>query len=236
MSDITALFLVGGLGTRLSSVIADRPKALAEINGRPFLTYLLDQIATTEIRQVILCTGYLGEQVKKVFGNQYGELQIVYSQESSPLGTAGALRLALPLTQSGLVLIMNGDSFCQTDLKDFQAWHNRQQAMGSLVLSRVPNTNRYGQVQIDAKGQILSFMEKGKVKGPGWINSGIYLLNRELLKTIPPDQKVSIEKKMFPAWIPQGLYGYQSEGNFLDIGTPESYAQAERFFANLPIL
>lgn len=236
MSDVTALILVGGLGTRLRSVVADRPKVLAEINGRPFLTYLLDQIAATEIKRVILCTGHLGEQVKKVFGNQYRELQIAYSQESSPLGTAGALRLALPLIQSGLVLIMNGDSFCQTNLKDFQTWHNRQQAMGSLVLTQVPNTNRYGQVRIDAKGKILSFMEKGKVKGPGWINAGIYLLNRELLQTIPIDQEVSIEKKMFPAWMPQGIYGYQSKGDFLDIGTPESYAQAEKFFTNLPIL
>ncbi len=94
--NLTATILAGGLGTRLRSVVADRPKVLAEIHERPFLAYLLDQLAAAGVRNVVICTGYLGERVRAIFGNSYGEMQLHYSQESSPMGTAGALRLALP--------------------------------------------------------------------------------------------------------------------------------------------
>ena len=112
MFGVTAAILAGGLGTRLRSVVKDRPKVLAEIRGVPFLTYLLDQLAAAGVRDVVLCTGYMGEQVRSAFGDSYGGMCLSYSQESSPLGTAGALRLALPLFKSSSVLVMNGDSFC----------------------------------------------------------------------------------------------------------------------------
>jgi NDP-sugar pyrophosphorylase family protein len=232
LANIISVILAGGLGTRLRSVVSDRPKVLAEINGRPYLAYLLDQVTEVGIRDVILCTGYLGEQVQAVFGDSYGELHLRYSQEEEPLGTAGALRLALPLVQSDTVLVMNGDSFCQADLRSFYTWHQQQKTTGSLLLTHVPDTSRYGQVRLNVQGRIESFIEKGEVSGPGWISAGIYLLKRELLQTIPAGRAVSIEKEMFPTWINQGLYGYESQGRFLDIGTPESYAIAETFFTD----
>ena len=97
LSGVTAAILAGGLGTRLRSVVADRPEVLAQVGGRPFLAYLLDQLAVSGIKNVVLCTGYLGEQVQAVFGVSYRSLCLSYSPESAPLGTAGALRLALPL-------------------------------------------------------------------------------------------------------------------------------------------
>ncbi len=97
LSNITAAILAGGLGTRLHSAIPDRPKVLAEVGGRPFIVYLLDQIAAAGIEEVVLCTCYLGHQVKEVLGTTHGPLSLIYSKESSPLGTGGALRLALPI-------------------------------------------------------------------------------------------------------------------------------------------
>ncbi len=248
LASVTAAILAGGLGARLHSVVADRPKVLAEIRGRPFLAYLLDQLVAASVRTVVLCIGYLGEQVEAVFGDTYGDLRLVYSQESSPLGTAGALRLALPLFKPGLspglerseaeanvsnsVLVMNGDSFCQVNLRAFWAWHCAQGAVATLLLARMPDTKRYGRVHEDADGRVLSFSEKDDKGGPGWINAGIYLLNRRLLLTIPASGAVSLEQEMFPAWIGRGLYGYRSEGRFLDIGTPEAYAIAEWFFCS----
>nr|HID58313.1 galactokinase [Desulfobacterales bacterium] len=229
LSGITAAILAGGLGTRLRSVVSDRPKVLAEVRGRPFLSYLLDQLAAAGIRYVVLCIGYLGEQVKAEFGNTYGGLHLVYSQESSPIGTAGALRWALPLFESDPVLVMNGDSFCQVELRDFFSWHLAQNANASLVLTEVRNMQRYGRVNVDVDGHVLSFVEKDERSGPGWINAGIYLINRRLLLTIPESGGVSLEEEMFPAWIDQGLYGYRSKGRFLDIGTPETYGIAEEF-------
>ena len=231
LAGVTAAILVGGLGIRLRPVVADRPKVLVEIRGRPFLAYLLDQLAGTGVRYVVLCTGYLGEQVEAEFGDAYGSLCLVYSQESSPLGTAGALRLALPLFKSDPVLVMNGDSFCQANLRGFWAWHCARGAEATLLLTEVPDTKRYGRVDVDADGLVLRFDEKNDKGGPGWINAGIYLLNHRLLPTTPANGAVSLERDMFPAWIGRGLYGYRSEGRFLDIGTPEAYAVAEQFFA-----
>ena len=230
LASVTAAILAGGMGTRLRSVVADRPKVLAEIRGRPFLAYLLDQLAGAGVRTVVLCTGYLGEQVQAMFGDSYGSLRLVYSQESSPLGTAGALRLALPLFKAETVLVMNGDSFCEANLRAFWAWHCARSADATLLLTRMLDTKRYGRVHVDEDGLVLRFDEKGQNGGPGWINAGIYLLNRRLLLTIPSSGAVSLEREMFPAWIGRGLYGYRSEGRFLDIGTPEAYILAERFF------
>jgi NDP-sugar pyrophosphorylase family protein len=227
----TAVILAGGLGMRLRSVVADRPKVVAEVAGRPFLAYLLDQVARAGIREVVLCTGYLGAQVRAMLGDRYDHLHLIYSQEPTPLGTAGALRWALPLFDSATLLVMNGDSFCQTDLGALWDWHHRQGASATMLLTRVAETARYGRVYADADGRVRRFEEKGHRRGAGWINAGIYCLRRALLLTIPPSATVSLEQEMFPAWIGRGLYGYRGGGRFLDIGTPDAYAAAARFFS-----
>ena len=227
--------LVGGFGTRLRPVVADRPKVLAEVRGRPFLAYLLDQVAAAGIRSVVLCTGYMGERVQAVFGDTYDGLHLVYSQEALPLGTAGALRLALPLFASDPVLVMNGDSFCATDLQALWRWHRAQGAAATLLLNKTVDTRRYGRVQVNTEGRVLSFDEKSANGGAGWMNAGIYVLSHHLLLTIPMNRAVSLEREMFPAWIGQGLYGYCNTGRFLDIGTPEAYATTEQFFAPEPL-
>jgi NDP-sugar pyrophosphorylase family protein len=230
LKDLTAVILAGGLGTRLRPVVSDRPKVLAMIQGRPFMSYLLDQLVSAGIRSVVLCTGYQGEQVKSTLGHSYRTLELIYSQEPSPLGTGGALRQALPLLQSDPVLVLNGDSFCELNLSSFFQWHEAHEARASLALVQRPETKRYGRVDLGPNGDVIRFNEKGTESGPGWINAGIYLLAGVLLKTIPPDGAVSLEQEMFSRWIGRALYGYPSRGRFLDIGTPESYAMAEQFF------
>lgn len=229
--EVTAAILAGGLGTRLRSVVADRPKVLAEVGGRPFLAYLLDQLAEAGVRDVVLCTGYLGGQVRAMFGESYRSLGLAYSQESSPLGTGGTLRLAFPFFRSDTVLVMNGDSFCEADLRTLWAWHCARGAEATLVLTEMADTRRYGRVHVNADGLVLGFDEKGDQSVRGWISAGIYLLHHRLLRAIPESGAVSLEREMFPSWVGRGLYGYRSEGRFLDIGTPETYAMAELFFA-----
>ncbi|MGK7903148.1 MAG: nucleotidyltransferase family protein [Hormoscilla sp.] len=230
LADTQAAILAGGMGTRLRSVVADRPKVLAKVGDRPFLAYLLDRLAAAGIAEVVLCIGYLGTQVQTTFGDTYKNLNLVYSQESSPLGTAGALRLALPLLKSESVLVMNGDSFCDVSFQEFWARHCIKKAEVTLALTKVPDTRRYGRVQVDTDGKVLSFEEKGNSSGAGWINAGIYLLQRQQLSEIPSTGSVSLEREMLPTWIRTGVYSYQANGRFIDIGTPESYAQAEEFF------
>jgi len=228
LTKLNAAILVGGLGARLRSVVSDRPKVLAEVRGRPFLAYILDQLANVGIEYVVLCTGYMGQQVRTIFGNSYTGLRLAYSQEPVPLGTAGALRLALPLIKSDPVLVMNGDSVCQGDLSAFWEWHRERGANASIFLAQVPEAQRYGKVLVNAEGSVLFFSEKGKT-GAGWVNAGVYLISRALIETIPPGHTISIEREVFPSWIGRGLYGYQSSARFLDIGTPDTYNNAPGF-------
>lgn len=233
LSNITSIILAGGFGARLRTVVSDRPKVLAEVQGRPFLRYLLDQLSAAGVNDVVLCTGYLGDQVRAAFGSSYGGLQLSYSHETSPLGTAGAVRKALPLMKSDSALVMNGDSYCSSNLKEFYAYHYATKAQASLLLTWVADTSRYGRVQVDDDGFVLAFEEKSNHREPGWINAGIYLLNRRLIRAIQPNAAVSIERDVFPVWVGCGLRAYRSQGCFLDIGTPESYAAGERFFLNI---
>ena len=122
-SNINVAILVGGLGTRLQLVVNDRPKVMALINGRPFLTYLLDKINDADLKDVILCVGYMGDYIKSEIGPSYKNLSVRYSYEYEPLGTGGALRNANDLLNSGSILIMNGDSYCQCDLDKFWSFH-----------------------------------------------------------------------------------------------------------------
>jgi D-glycero-alpha-D-manno-heptose 1-phosphate guanylyltransferase len=229
LGESTALILAGGLGTRLRSAVGDRPKALAEIHGRPFLAYMLDGLATAGLREVVICTGYLGEQIRAHFGPAYGSLCLAYSQESEPSGTAGALRLALPLIDSPTVLVLNGDSLSDVDLPAFSIWMVRQDAALALALTHVADTDRFGSVETDGRGWVRKFEEKGQHRGAGWINAGIYLMQRHVLESLPADRPLSLERDVLPRLIGHGLAGYRSNGRFLDIGTPDSYALAASF-------
>lgn len=231
LADISTAILAGGLGTRLRSVLPGRPKVLALIHGRPFLTYLLDQLAAAGARKVVFCIGYMADMVEKELGDHYGTIRLTYSREGEPLGTGGALRQALPLFSSDPVLVMNGDSFMDADLAAYLSWFMTKELEASLVLAQVPDTGRFGQVTVDEKDRILGFEEKGAHQGSGWINAGIYLLQKTILRLIPEGKYFSLERELFPQLLPERLYGFRSEGKFIDIGTPESYSQAERFFA-----
>lgn len=228
MSEITALILAGGLGSRLRSVVSDRPKVLAEVDGRPFLAYLLDELAEAGIRRVVLSTGYLGEQVRAAFGGRFGDISIDYVQEPEPLGTGGALCYARSALKSDPVLVLNGDSLHYTPFSELLEAHQSGHRAGTLVVKQVPDCRRYGSVTIRDEA-IVEFSEKNNSTGAGWINAGIYMLSQELLASIPAGRPVSLEREVLPVWANRGLYAFCSEGKFIDIGTPASYARAANF-------
>jgi NDP-sugar pyrophosphorylase family protein len=230
LANVTGAVLAGGLGTRLRSRVADRPKVMAPVQGRPYLTYLLDQLAVAGLREVVLLTGYLGDLVQTTLGETYADMRLVYAREPSPLGTGGALRRALPVIASSMVLLLNGDSFCDVDLGQLWEFHCRQRAEVTMTLSSVADTARYGRVRI-ANDSVECFEEKQQAGGAGWINAGVYLIQRERVIEIPPGGPVSLERDMLPAWArADRVRGFRCAGRFLDIGTPESYAEAETFF------
>lgn len=229
---ISAMILAGGFGTRLRSVVPGRQKVAADVDGRPFLTYLFDQLVRCGVRDVILCTGYRGNELKELFGDAYGPLRLVHSIEQEPLGTGGALGLAAPLITSDPVLVLNGDSYCGFDLGEFMAFHAAKEADASILLTPMADTSRYGRVLLDGTDRVVRFEEKGSHRGEGWINAGVYLLRADLIRAIPAGRAVSLEREIFPNLT--ALFGLRVPGPFLDIGTPEDYARAAGFLSGNP--
>ncbi len=246
-SKVTPVILAGGKGTRLKSVVGDRPKVLAEIVGRPFITYLLDQLIESGFKSVVLCTGYKAEMVEKTIGATYKSMKVSYSVENHPLGTFGAIAKASELIQVENIIAMNGDSYISTPLSKFMDWGLNNRIKAGILLTRVNNASRYGQVEVDAKGHILSFREKEVSSKPGLINAGIYILslstiqrfnnsssqhlNSSSVKRLSISAPCSIEKEVFPSLAKSGdLHGYPVEADFIDIGTPDSYKKAKEFF------
>jgi D-glycero-alpha-D-manno-heptose 1-phosphate guanylyltransferase len=230
MVDMTAAVLAGGLGTRLRSALNDRPKVLAPVSGRPFLTYLLDMLRAASVRRVVLLTGYKGEQVETALGQYYQGMTLVYSAEPSPLGTGGALHAALPQLDSSTILLLNGDSYCGMNLEVFADFHQGKSADASLALTHVDDAARYGRVETTAQGRVTGFVEKQSTSGPGWINAGVYLLERGLIEEIPTGRPVSLEREVLPTWIERKtVYGQRRTRPFLDVGTPESFLRAAAF-------
>lgn len=234
LSNITAFVLAGGMGTRLRSAVADRPKVLAPVLGRPFLAFLLDRLADVGIRHTVLGTGYMADAVEDAFGDAHEGMRLSYSREPEALGTGGALRLALPQLSSDPVLVLNGDSYFSADLVAFARAFDECGARAALLRTEVPDVSRYGQVHAASDGRLRRFEEKGSAVGHGWINAGMYLFRRALLRALPKDRSVSLEKEVFPSLIGDGLYAFSQQGRFIDIGTPESYAAAEAFFDGEP--
>jgi len=229
--EITAAILAGGLGTRLRALAPNQPKALVQVRGRPFLACLLGQLESAGVRHAIVCTGYLAEAIEGVFGGRFGSVELEYSREAEPLGTGGAIRLALPRFRSPDVLVMNGDSYCRLDLAGFYDRHRARAAEATIGVVEVPDAGRFGRVVFDEHDRVERFEEKQAVGTAGWINAGVYVLKADWLQELAPAKPASLERDLFPRWIGRGLYADRCPGPFIDIGTPESYALAEAFFA-----
>jgi D-glycero-alpha-D-manno-heptose 1-phosphate guanylyltransferase len=231
LDNISPAILAGGLGTRLRSVIGAHQKAAAQVGGRPFLTRLFDQLILSSFRQVVLLTGYQAAEVHETLGESYGELELVYSAEQHRLGTGGAVRHALPMLMHQTVLLLNGDTFCDVDISAFCAFHRRMKAEVSVVVSKVKDTSMFGHVKFTTAGRIQRFQEKGPVGGPGYVNAGVYLIERRLFEELAFESFLSLERELFPGWVERGcVFGFRHDGAFFDIGTEQSYKAAAQFF------
>lgn len=235
---VTAFVLAGGFGSRLRAAIPDRQKVVAPVGGRPVLTRILDQLAGAGVRRAVLGVGYHADQVRDLLGQSYDGMELVYSEEPEPLGTAGALRHARGLLDGDPVLVLNGDSYVEANLAAFLAWHRARRATASLMLARVPDPGRYGTVEADPSGRVTAFREKAAgATGPAaaaWVNAGVYLLGRSVIDALPARVPISLERDVFPTLVDAGLSAYRGGGRFIDIGTPESYTEAQAFFSPAP--
>jgi len=207
-SAIDVVILCGGKGERLKGVVDDRPKPMAEVNGRPFLDILLDYIAGFGLRRFILCVCHKGDFIKNYYQNRNVPFSILFSDEKKPLGTAGAIKHAEPLIESSPFLVINGDSFCRLDLNAFIDFHIKKKALFSMALSKLKDAAEYGRVVLDKSGKIIGYNEK---TGPGsednFVNAGIYLFDKSIFSKIPENKKCSIEYEIFPRLVGERFYG-----------------------------
>jgi len=232
--DMPVVLLVGGMGTRLQSVLPVTPKSLAPVGDAPFLQLLVRQLRSQGLRRLIMCTGHLAEQVENEFsdGHKWG-VEISYSRESRPLGTAGAVKFAEPyLTPASDFLVMNGDSFLELDFRQLVRFHRERDGLISMAVRRVSDARRYGTVQLDTHNRIVGFREKMEAPVPGLVNGGVYVFNHSILRHIP-DGPASLEKDVFPKLLDHGVYALEQRGMFIDIGTPEDYARAQTLCQSL---
>jgi NDP-sugar pyrophosphorylase family protein len=199
-----------------------------------FLELLVLQLRSQGLRNLVMCTGFEGEQIRKEFGDGgKWNVTIAYSEEAIPLGTAGAIKLAEPfLLQAPQFLVMNGDSFLELDVQQLIRFHTHYGGLATIAVHRVPDTARYGTVQIDAQNKIMCFREKMGMSDPGLINGGVYVFQREVLKHFP-DGPSSLEKDVLPVLLEQRIFALEQNGIFIDIGTPDDYARAQDLYESL---
>jgi NDP-sugar pyrophosphorylase family protein len=213
-------------------VIGSQQKTTTSIGGRPFLTRLFDHLLRYSFRQAVLLTGYQAEEVQELLGHSYGELDLVYSVEPAPLGTGGAVLWALPKLCGETVLLLNGDTFCEIDLAELWVYHRHRQAEASVVVSYVEDVSEYGRVEMTEDERVRRFQEKGEIGGPGYVNAGVYLIERRLFEMAASSGFLSLERDLLPEWVERGrMFGFPHDGSFLDIGTEDTYAVAKQRFA-----
>ncbi len=232
------VILCGGLGTRLCKTVPNLPKALAPINGFPFLEILFKQLESFEqISRIILATGYRAEQIEKYFQENPPLIKTLYSHETTPLGTGGCLCKALELCESEDVLVINGDCYSDYSLSDFHVQHRDTNASITMLCPYVKDSSRYGQIEIDSEAlKILSFNEKGPIAGPGRINGGVYILKQGIFLNQNYSLPFSLEKSVFPQYIRNGLYAHLHDGVFIDIGTHHSFVDAQEILKHLTLV
>lgn len=221
-----AIVLAGGLGIRLAARVSGIPKAMAPVAGRPFLEILLHQLRRCGCVRVVLSVGYLHSVIENHFGAEFAGMTLAYAVEESPLGTGGAIRKALTLAAEDAVLVLNGDTFLDADYGEMLRVHRDRNVAMTMAVTRQPDIARYGGVVMSG-GRVVGFEEKGR-SGPGWINAGAYVLNRDL--EWPPElpERFSFEKAFLAPCVAKiAPAAYEVAGYFLDIGVPENFDRAQ---------
>lgn len=228
-----AIVLAGGFGTRLAHVVPDVCKPMAPVAGRPFLRFIMDQLAAAGFDRVIVADGYRREQIEDFFGSAYRGMAIEYSPEDTPLFTGGAVKMALGRCRSDWVFVLNGDTWLDVDFTAMEAAAADAPDSVSAVIAvkRMRDFERYGTVDVDAGGALAAFHEKRPCE-EGLINAGVYLLRRDALNNMP--EKFSLESDYFERVVDGGaLRAVECTGGFIDIGVPEDYELAQTMLAPL---
>jgi D-glycero-alpha-D-manno-heptose 1-phosphate guanylyltransferase len=224
------IILAGGLGTRLSSEIADLPKCMAPVAGKPFLHWVIQYLLTQGVESFVFSLGYKHEKMEAFINESYAHLNTKFSIEKEPLGTGGAVKLALHKCTHENVLVLNGDTLFEINIPALYTTHFTSKAACTLALKTMQYFDRYGCVTINASQQVVGFNEKQFLE-EGLINGGVYLLNKKTFTDIDFPEEFSFENDFLEKYIyTLKLMAVIDDGYFIDIGIPEDYKKAKQDF------
>lgn len=228
-----AIILAGGFGTRLQSVVRDVPKPMADINGRPFLSFLMDLLAVNGVEKAFLSVGYRHDIVVDYFGARYKTIELEYVIEDRPLGTGGAIRKSLSKARCEDVLVINGDTLFYIDIRKFFDFHMQRKSLFTLALKPMNDFDRYGTVVVE-DDRVTGFEEKS-FRTFGYINGGIYVINKRLLEYFNRfGLHFSIETDFLQEYLGEvKVFASIHNGYFIDIGIPEEYQRAQKELPDL---
>lgn len=229
-----AIILAGGKGTRLSALYPAIPKALVPIAGKPFLQWQLEWLRQQGAAAVHLATGYRGDQIQAwLKSHSQPDMAVTHSREPVPLGTAGGLKFAESFIQEDPVAVVNGDTLLpNANTQTIMENHRRTGAELTMAVVAIPSPGRYGTVIFKPAGQITDFLEKAK-RTSGYVNGGVYVVNRSVLAMIPAGQVLSLETDIFPRLAAAGgLFAAQADPPLLDMGTPDGLRVLEEFLTD----
>ncbi|HEY0355376.1 MAG TPA: HAD-IIIA family hydrolase [Flavisolibacter sp.] len=227
--------LAGGLGTRLRESVPDLPKCMAPVAGRPFIAYVIDHLRSQGIEKIIFSLGYKAGLIEEYLEKEFPTLDYSTAIEDEPLGTGGAIQLAMQQASSEHVLVVNGDTLYRFDVQELYNFHQEKKSECTLALKPMKDFDRYGVVSLSEDGRINSFHEKDRYE-EGLINGGVYLVNKKefLSRSLP--MKFSFEKNYLEAFSSQGkFFGMVQNGYFIDIGIPDDYQKAQQDLQRIPL-
>ncbi|RPG17971.1 MAG: hypothetical protein CBC84_001870 [Pelagibacteraceae bacterium TMED124] len=222
------ILLAGGRGTRLREIVNDRPKPLALINGRPFITIILDRIIKYSCEKIFITVSFKGDMFKKYLGSNYKGVPLKYIYEKSPLGTGGAVLNAFRFLSREKAIIINADTFLDLNYSKFIKYGTDKDYL--LCATKVENSERYGLLNISKDSKVLGFFEKQK-NCSGYINSGVYMFNKSIIDLYKNIDNCSLETKILKDLTDQNkLFAYKCNSFFIDIGIPKDFLNAQKYF------
>jgi D-glycero-alpha-D-manno-heptose 1-phosphate guanylyltransferase len=226
-----AIVLAGGFGTRLRTVLPDLPKCMAPVHGRPFVEAMLQYLWGEGIEHIVLSLGYRHQVIMEYMQKHHADKDISFVVEEEPLGTGGAISLALDATTESSVFILNGDTFFNASLKALEQFHKQHHADCSLVVRHMDDAARYGTLDVDHAHRVIAFQEK-REGAQGLINGGVYLLNRDRYPLRELPKKYSFEHDFLSARLQDfRIFAQEQDAYFIDIGIPADYERAQREWA-----
>ena len=227
-----AIILAGGKGTRLASEVPAVAKVTARVAQEPFVRYIIDFLTSQNVSHIVLSVGHLAEQVLACITQlSLKKVKVDFAIESEPLGTGGAIGYASTYTTTDPILVVNGDTYCDFSLSDMMRFHDNKKSSVTIAVSAANDSSRFGTVDIDMNDEITAFREKNPNHGRAFVNAGAYLISREMMMNIKKRQKFSFENEWLPNLCGHGLFGWNGVESFIDMGTPDSFRQANDFFS-----